>query len=338
MKHTTGPRRGRPRGNGKRFSQGGGGKNQTFESSGPEVKIRGTAQQVYEKYLSLARDAVSAGDRIAAEGYFQFADHYYRLVNAANGNGQSRGDPNNRIPPPPESAAGQFGDDGESLGVSDMGEDEGEDEDGNSASERDDRQGEPYRSQPHRPADEFRPMRPAEPVQREPVQRPADEFRPMRPAEPVQREPVQRPAEEFRPMRPAEPVQRPRFAEVTADAAPASQAAELAEALARADADESVEAAESAPQDEPATANGTGTGHRRGERTLGLGGRRTLAQRSQGGSPEAPAEPAAASEPETSAATDTPSAESREGGLFGPKPLRRRVRRAAPKKEPAGAD
>lgn len=317
MKHTTGPRRGRPRGNGKRFSQGGGGKNQTFESSGPEVKIRGTAQQVYEKYLSLARDAVSAGDRIAAEGYFQFADHYYRLVSAANGNGQPRGDQNNRIPPPPESAAGQFGtDDGESsTAAEDMADDEGEDEDGNSASERDDRRGEPYRAHPQRPADEFRPMRPAEPVQREPVQRPADEFRPMRPAEPVQ---------------------RPRFAEATTDAAPASQAAELAEALARTDVEETVDPA---PHDEPATENGTGTGHRRGERTLGLGGRRTLDRRSQAASPEAPAESSGPAESDAPAATDVPSAESREGGLFGPKPIRRRVRRATPpKKEPAGAD
>lgn len=106
MKHTTGPRRGRPRGNGKRFSSSG--KNQTFESSGPEVKIRGTAQQVYEKYLSLARDALSAGDRILAEGYFQFADHYFRIVTAANGNAQARSDRNANIPPPPESAAGQI--------------------------------------------------------------------------------------------------------------------------------------------------------------------------------------------------------------------------------------
>jgi len=108
MKHATGPRRGRPRGNGKRFSPGGG-KNQTFESSGPDVKIRGSAQQVYEKYLSLARDALSAGDRVGAEGFFQFADHYFRIVNANNGNGQMRPDQRpNRIPPPPESAAGQM--------------------------------------------------------------------------------------------------------------------------------------------------------------------------------------------------------------------------------------
>lgn len=308
MKHTTGPRRGRPRGNGKRFSQGGGGKNQTFESSGPEVKIRGTAQQVYEKYLSLARDAVSAGDRIAAEGYFQFADHYYRLVNAANGNGQPRGDQNNRIPPPPESAAGQFGsDDGDATDAAgDMTDDEGDDEDGmEAAREGDHSQPEPYRHHPQRPAEEFRPMRPAEPVQR--------------------------PADEFRPMRPAEAVQRPRFPEVTEDAAPASQAAELAEALARADTEEAVDPA---PQDEPATENGTGTGHRRGERTLGLGGRRTLDQRSQAAGSSGPATP------ETTVVPDAPSAESREGGLFGPKPIRRRVRRVAPpsKKEPAGAD
>ncbi|MBE0530018.1 MAG: DUF4167 domain-containing protein [Rhodospirillales bacterium] len=296
MKHTTGPRRGRPRGNGKRFSQGGGGKNQTFESSGPEVKIRGTAQQVYEKYLSLARDAVSAGDRIAAEGYFQFADHYYRLVSAANGNGQPRGDQNNRIPPPPESAAGQFGtDDGESsTAAEDMADDEGDDEDGMGAREDDHGQPEPYRHQPQRPADEFRPMRPAEPVQ------------------------------------------RPRFAEVTTDVAPASQAAELAEALARADVEETVDPA---PHDESATENGTGTGHRRGERTLGLGGRRTLDRRSQAALPDAPAESSGPAEPDAPAATDVPSAESREGGLFGPKPIRRRVRRATPsKKEPAGAD
>ena len=98
MKHTTGPRRGRPRGNGKRFSSGG--KNQTFESTGPEVKLRGSAQQLHEKYLSLARDALSTGDRINAEGYFQFADHYFRIVSAnSGGNGQARPDRNNQAQP-----------------------------------------------------------------------------------------------------------------------------------------------------------------------------------------------------------------------------------------------
>ena len=57
----------------------GGGLNRSFESNGPGVKLRGTAAQVYEKYLALARDASSAGDRVAAENYFQHAEHYFRL-------------------------------------------------------------------------------------------------------------------------------------------------------------------------------------------------------------------------------------------------------------------
>lgn len=61
---------------------GGSSKNQTFDSSGPDVKVRGSASQVLEKYLALARDATSAGDRIAAENYFQHAEHYYRILSA----------------------------------------------------------------------------------------------------------------------------------------------------------------------------------------------------------------------------------------------------------------
>lgn len=55
---------------------------QTFDSSGPEVRIRGNAYQVLEKYLALARDATAAGDRIAAENFYQHAEHYYRVINA----------------------------------------------------------------------------------------------------------------------------------------------------------------------------------------------------------------------------------------------------------------
>jgi hypothetical protein len=51
-----------------------------FESNGPDVKIRGSASHVYEKYQQLARDAASAGDRIAAESYLQHAEHYFRLL------------------------------------------------------------------------------------------------------------------------------------------------------------------------------------------------------------------------------------------------------------------
>jgi hypothetical protein len=59
---------------------------QTFDSSGPEVRIRGNAYQVLEKYLALARDAQSSGDRIAAENFYQHAEHYFRLINASGEN------------------------------------------------------------------------------------------------------------------------------------------------------------------------------------------------------------------------------------------------------------
>lgn len=58
---------------------------QTFDSNGPDVRIRGNAYQVLEKYLALARDATAAGDRIAAENFYQHAEHYYRLINAGEG-------------------------------------------------------------------------------------------------------------------------------------------------------------------------------------------------------------------------------------------------------------
>lgn len=53
---------------------------QSFDSNGPDVRIRGSASQVLEKYLALARDAGAAGDRVAAENYLQHADHYYRIL------------------------------------------------------------------------------------------------------------------------------------------------------------------------------------------------------------------------------------------------------------------
>src|ERR1700710_2931346 len=54
-----------------------------FESNGPDIKIRGTASHVAEKYVQLARDAQSSGDPVAAENYYQHAEHYYRLIAAA---------------------------------------------------------------------------------------------------------------------------------------------------------------------------------------------------------------------------------------------------------------
>lgn len=54
--------------------------NRHYESVGPDVKIRGSAQQVLEKYLQYARDAQTSGDRILSEAYYQFAEHYQRIV------------------------------------------------------------------------------------------------------------------------------------------------------------------------------------------------------------------------------------------------------------------
>jgi len=54
-----------------------------YESNGQDVKIRGTASHIAEKYLQLARDAQSSGDPIAAENYYQHAEHYFRLIAAA---------------------------------------------------------------------------------------------------------------------------------------------------------------------------------------------------------------------------------------------------------------
>jgi hypothetical protein len=76
-----------------------------FDSNGPDVKIRGTASHIFERYCQLARDANSSGDRVAAESFLQHAEHYYRIMLAqgvapvqraanaangapANGNGQ----------------------------------------------------------------------------------------------------------------------------------------------------------------------------------------------------------------------------------------------------------
>lgn len=55
----------------------------TYESNGGDVKIRGTALHVAEKYVQLARDAQASGDRVASENYLQHAEHYYRIVAAA---------------------------------------------------------------------------------------------------------------------------------------------------------------------------------------------------------------------------------------------------------------
>lgn len=54
-----------------------------YESNGPDVKIRGNASHIAEKYSALARDALVSGDTITAENYLQHAEHYYRIIMAA---------------------------------------------------------------------------------------------------------------------------------------------------------------------------------------------------------------------------------------------------------------
>ncbi len=91
--------------------QGGGiplNRNHVFDSSGPDLRIRGTAQQLFEKYLQLGRDASSSGDRVMAESYFQHAEHYFRILNAMAQatTGQPQGGQQQQRPPRPQESNG----------------------------------------------------------------------------------------------------------------------------------------------------------------------------------------------------------------------------------------
>ncbi len=121
MKRSRGRGRGRPQNN----------PNRTFNSSGPEIKIRGSAAHVYEKYLQMARDANSAGDRVMAENYLQHAEHYYRILAANQAaqqlqqqqNGQQ---PNYQQPNGNGGAYGQQPSSNAAFSLTDNGGDEGE--------------------------------------------------------------------------------------------------------------------------------------------------------------------------------------------------------------------
>ena len=81
-------------------------RNHVFDSNGPDLRIRGTSQQLFEKYLQLGRDAMSSADRVMAESYFQHAEHYFRILNAMNQAAQVQGQTNGAGPqrrPPYES-------------------------------------------------------------------------------------------------------------------------------------------------------------------------------------------------------------------------------------------
>ena len=115
--------------------------NRTFDSSGPEIKIRGSAPHVYEKYLQLARDSNASGDRVMAENYLQHAEHYYRIMaaqqaqmqqyqaqqqqqhqNYNNANGNQAGQGNNQPSPQPQPVSGP------SFSLNEQGGDEEEGE------------------------------------------------------------------------------------------------------------------------------------------------------------------------------------------------------------------
>ena len=109
--------------NGKQRSRGrsinGGGKkhlpprNQTYDSNGPDIRIRGNAHQVLEKYLAMARDASSQGDRVSAENFYQHAEHYFRVINNQN---QSNGRQPLRAMPTPADDQEMTGNEGEGEG------------------------------------------------------------------------------------------------------------------------------------------------------------------------------------------------------------------------------
>lgn len=83
MRHGTSGRRQRNRGNGNGGQRRGNQQRmQVFDSNGPDVRIRGTAHQVTEKYMALAKDAAASGDPVLAQSYLQHAEHYQRVINS----------------------------------------------------------------------------------------------------------------------------------------------------------------------------------------------------------------------------------------------------------------
>ena len=88
MRQGSHSKRGRGRG-GNRRSSGPPNRNHTFDSNGPDIRIRGNAHQVHEKYMNLAREASTNGEVVLAESYFQHAEHYYRILSAFTDDGNS---------------------------------------------------------------------------------------------------------------------------------------------------------------------------------------------------------------------------------------------------------
>lgn len=104
-------------------------RHQTFDSNGPDVRVRGNAWQVYEKYQTLARDAYTSGDRVMAESYSQHAEHYFRIIaqiqeaearqqqqrGQHNGHGHHNGGPQPPMGGPAGENDGEGDEDGEGM-------------------------------------------------------------------------------------------------------------------------------------------------------------------------------------------------------------------------------
>ncbi len=101
-----GQKRMRGRGNNHRKSQNP--MTRVYESNGPDVKIRGTASHIAEKYIQLARDAQSSGDPVAAENYYQHAEHYFRLIAAAQEQFRQQNPYYNQQPQSTQGAADEY--------------------------------------------------------------------------------------------------------------------------------------------------------------------------------------------------------------------------------------
>ena len=113
-------------------------RNQIFDSSGPDVRVRGNAHQVFDKYQALAREAGASGDRIMAEAYWQYADHYFRVIqtmggfthrnNQGWGEGGEEGQQGNPQQPGQPQQSSQANGNGASYGQDDRGTNRGDDQ------------------------------------------------------------------------------------------------------------------------------------------------------------------------------------------------------------------
>lgn len=97
-----------------------------YESNGPDVKVRGNASHIADKYVQLARDATASGDLIMAENYLQHAEHYFRVISAAQAQQQQQRQDQQ---PNPDSSDGDDGEDGRRMN----GHAQGEPSDGETA-------------------------------------------------------------------------------------------------------------------------------------------------------------------------------------------------------------